>query len=709
MNGADALQLPPKGRPDYVSDPIRSSDRLVSPDSQAVRPHQIVASAALVFALLPIVNWIRGGHSAPWYSDRLAEWLWGTAIAAGLGLVIAILGRRMSFRPLVHMEVWATSAREHPHRTGIVLATIALVGYSIAAKVLYSGVALHLDEIAQLIQARIFADGQLYRDVAQYPEFFSLQHIVEADGKWFSQFPPGWPLMMTPFVLLGVGWLSGPVWTSLSVLVFWGIARHVTATAAQALAAVLLFMAAPFVVFMGSSHMNHVGALFWFLCAIYALIRLQQAAATNVRWSLLLGLSLGALATVRPLDAAAAALPAGIWILWRAVHNRARWSDVVSSGAALLLPMAALGWYNTITAGTPFTFAYTLQWGSSHGLGFHAAPWGSAHTVARGVELINLYFLRLQSYLFESPVPSLVFPAGALILTRHLRAIDRYLLAFLSLLLAAYFSYWHDGFYLGPRFVYLLVPGFVLWSVMLPGAVATVMSRRMKERPAGLTRWAASTVTVCVVMAAFVNTPARGSVYRNGLISSRANSETLLAGLNPEKTLIFVRETWGAQLMARLWRFDVGRDFAELAYSRSDACALDRRLVEIERTGLSGEAARQALVPLLVDSLRLVRSPYSPDDSERLLPGAQYSSGCIDRIGEDRQGTALMAPIIAQSGWRVPIARDLGPRNALLLSLYPSHDIYLLRSKGAETGAPLELLAVSRDSVRALGHGLPWR
>lgn len=671
----------------------------------AIRIHQLLAIVVLVFALLPVSNWIAGGHSSPWYTDRLLEWMWGSTIVVGVGLVVGILGRRISWQPHDGVHRVAKSACAHPLRTGVLLSGIGLLLYALVAQRVYSAAALHLDEIAQLIQARIFADGRLYRDVAQYPEFFSLQHIVELDGKWFSQFPPGWPLMMVPFVLLNAAWLSGPLYTAASVGVFWGIARRVCTTEVQALAAAVLFMAAPFVVFMGSSHMNHVGALFWFLCAAYAIVRMGEAEASGIRWSIILGLALGAMATIRPLDAAAAALPAGIWVVWRTVQNRMRWPELLASGVALAIPLVALGWYNAETAGSPFTFAYTRQWGAAHGLGFHAAPWGAVHTPWRGVELINLYLLRLQSYLFESPVPSLVFPLVALALTTGLRTIDRYLLGFALLLLTAYFSYWHDGFYLGPRFVYLLVPGMVLWTVSLPGAVMAFVARRGRAVSPGIARWGVAALAASALIAAFVNAPARGRAYAAGLISSRANWEEALRDLDPEKSLVFVRETWGAQLMARLWRIDVDRGFAELSYSRSDACALDRALRELESNAARGEAARISLIPLLRDSLRLVRSPYSPDDSERLLPGASYDSVCAARISEDVAGSTLMAPLIAARGWGLPIARDLGPMNGHLVDPYPGRDLYLLRTRGSESGAPLELLPISRDSVLANWRG----
>ena len=52
------------------------------------------ALVLLLLGLLPLANWIPGGHEAPWYGQRLALWGSGGAIIAGITLVAAIVLRR---------------------------------------------------------------------------------------------------------------------------------------------------------------------------------------------------------------------------------------------------------------------------------------------------------------------------------------------------------------------------------------------------------------------------------------------------------------------------------------------------------------------------------------------------------------------------------------------------------------------------------------
>ena len=54
-----------------------------------------VALFVAILGFLPIANWIRGGHEAPWYALVTSGWLSGSAIAIGVGVVLAILARRI--------------------------------------------------------------------------------------------------------------------------------------------------------------------------------------------------------------------------------------------------------------------------------------------------------------------------------------------------------------------------------------------------------------------------------------------------------------------------------------------------------------------------------------------------------------------------------------------------------------------------------------
>lgn len=645
----------------------------------------------LLLGLVPIVNLIPGGRSAGWYDAVASQWLTGSMVVLGVALLGAIVGRhvRISTGPWDRL---VTRAEGAPGLTGFLLGVSGFALYAVVAWRVFSASPLHLDEVAQVVQARILAQGKVWLAAPSAPEFRSLLHILDSDGKWYAQFPPGGPLVLVPGVWLGATWLVGPVLGGASVAAFWGIARRLL-PAGAALGTSILFLSTPFVVTMSASHMNHVAALWWLLVASLAIVRVGEGAGGW--WPLVLGLSLGMLAATRPVDAAAYALPAGAWMSWRARGGGAAAREWLLSGVGVALPVAALLWWNVATTGSPTLLAYEKLWGPEHGLGFHQPPWGEAHTPAAGLELVSLYFLRLQTYLFETPVPSLVFVAAGLAVARLRSAVERTWLAGGVLLVLLYFMYWHDGFYLGPRFMYLLAPFFVLVTGGLVSRLGALVTNDLVRRGA----WSA--LAASGVMAVTLNVPERWGQYSAGLSIMRQDPVALVERAGVRGSLILVRESWGAQLVARLWALGVTRSETEGLYRRVDACALDEGIDALERAGVRGAAATAALRPLMRDSLQLVASPWSPDGSERALPGRTYGARCQARILEDRAGFTVFGAVLARDWGTNTFARDLHARDTLLLKELGERPLYLLRTAGPESGAPLELVPLARDSVLA--------
>jgi hypothetical protein len=314
-------------------------------------------------------------------------------------------------------------------------------------------------------------------------------HLVDHEGRRFGQFPIGGPAMLSLGALVRLEWLVGPLFGAASAMLAWRLFRRIEPRPGVALAAALLFALAPFTVFMAGSHMNHVTTLTWLLVAMLGLARVTSA--TTPRWSdgLLCGLGLGVAATIRPMDAMAFALPAAGWLAWQAVSTR-RLGPFLASGVGVAVPIGLLLLANTGTTGHPLSFGYTVMWGSAHDPGFHATPWGEVHTPLQGLELISLYFLRLQQYFLEAPLPGLLPAAIALIVARSLTAFDRYLVVAGGLLVGLYFAYWHDGYFLGPRFMYPLVPFLALSTARLLPALRRYIRAARTRLTAVWVHWA---------------------------------------------------------------------------------------------------------------------------------------------------------------------------------------------------------------------------
>lgn len=659
------------------------------------------AGALLLFGFLPIVNWIPGGHEAPWYGERLREWLMDGALVLGIGVLLAILSRRL---PALWRPGWfgpaARAAALRPGRTAVLLGVAAVALYALIAQLIHDAKPLLIDEIIQVWQARVLAGGRLWLPTPEFPEFTSAMHLVDYDGRRFGQFPMGGPAMLAPGALVGAEWLVGPVFGAASAMLAWFLFRRVEARPGVALAATLLFVVAPFTVFMAGSHMNHVTVVTWLLVAVLALARSTSSGAARWTDGLLCGLGLGVAATIRPVDALAFALPAGLWLGWRAWHTR-QWAAFLASGVGVAVPVSLLLAANVGTTGDPFQFAYTLMWGSAHDLGFHATPWGEVHTPLRGVELISLYFLRLQQYFLEAPIPALLPAALALLLARGLSGLDRYLLLSAALLCGLYFAYWHDGFFLGPRFMYPLAPVLALWTARAWPLIREALAGELLGRTVAFAGLAA------VPLALATGVPIRAAEYRAGLQTMRFDADGAARAAGVRDAIILVRESWGAEVMVRLWEVGVPRADAEEMYRRIDTCVLDQALRALEAEGARDAAAVGRLRPLLADSARVVRSGLSPDPTEMALPGANYPDRCLRRIRDDWEGFTLFAPFLLAGADGNRYLRDLRERNALLADSLRNRPVYLLRPRGYQVGLPPEFRRVPADSILREGERDP--
>ncbi|MBP7619992.1 MAG: hypothetical protein KA745_03390, partial [Gemmatimonadales bacterium] len=141
---------------------------------------RLAALLLLLLGMLPIANWIPGGHAAPWYQDRLDGWGSGGAIVLGIAAIAWIVLRG---RPhLWPAGAWGNFSRQW-HRAGpaadlgIALAAFGL--YAAVSRLVLSASPLLIDEIIQVYQARTFAGGALWRVAPAHPEFTGAMHLID--------------------------------------------------------------------------------------------------------------------------------------------------------------------------------------------------------------------------------------------------------------------------------------------------------------------------------------------------------------------------------------------------------------------------------------------------------------------------------------------------------------------------------------------------
>jgi hypothetical protein len=205
-----------------------------------------------------------------------------------------------------------------------------------------------------------------------------------------------------------------------------------------------------------------------------------------------------------------------------------------------------------------------------------------------------------------------------------------------------------------------------LWTSRSVPLLRDRLGRRFAGRSLGIA------TAVVLALGLTTSVPLRAREYQGRLTTMRWDADAAARRAGVRDAVVLVRESWGAQLIARMWAAGVGPNIAEQVYRKSDACALERTLDAIERGKYPARAAEAMLQPLVADSGKLVISPYTVDPTNRLLPGSDYTEECVRRLAQDRRGFTLYLPLVP---------------------------VYLLRPPSSELGAAPRFELLRRDSL----------
>ncbi|MBI3848572.1 MAG: glycosyltransferase family 39 protein [Planctomycetes bacterium] len=266
--------------------------------------------------------------------------------------------------------------------TPLVLAGVALVVLVAQVLLVRERFAATGDENAYLLQATLFARGKLFVDSPPLREFFDSDHVLNT-GRFLAKYPPGWPLLLAPFVALGIAWLAGPLFSAASLLVIHRIGRE-SFDARTATLATLAVAASPLWLVIGSSYLSHPAT--FFALSLFVLFGLRVLRGDGGAWAA--GAALGIAFLCRPLTAIAIAVPFGLAAVWRAIAAAPRARSSLFAAAGVFAPFVGLYLvYNAMTTGDPFLPGH-LVYNPHDRLGFGTGIGGSAatsHTVGRAV------------------------------------------------------------------------------------------------------------------------------------------------------------------------------------------------------------------------------------------------------------------------------------------------------------------------------------
>lgn len=622
------------------------------------------------------------------FGDQLLFWVIGVVIIIAPVIAFANLFGRL------FDETWA-EARERLDAVGdrrfvAMAATATAVLAAAAAVYVFSRKPTNSDEIAQLWQARILLTGRLSLPQDPNPEFFGIDNVVD-QGRWYSQFPIGGPVFLAGAMLLRATWLLNPVLAGLTVVNVYRFTAQAYGKHEARFAAVLS-AACPYLLIMSGTYMNHTIVVFLTTLALAELPAWTGGTAReHRRASVVIGLALGAAMTIRPLDGVVATLVFGGLLVREAIANR-RVAGLLLTAAAGAVPIAGLLLANQFTTGDPLRFGYDVIWGTNHSLGFHTDPLGIAHTPARGLKSVMAALLQLNWSLFGWPMAGLLVVAAALVANRTIRQWEIVLLAWIELHLVAYSAYWSEGHFLGPRYLFTVVPAFLVLAAR--GIVVGVGGASLRLRRSLIAGIGAAMLGAWVFPRPPFGPIGEARAARPLRRAFKLDLGPAMDSLKGRKALIFITEPASLRLARRLWGLGISRPDAIRLIAETDNCALlDAVVEEAGRVGTpSARLARLGQTKKYMFQGATVMAPdpaFKVNDVQSLTPKC-WTEGLIDKAAGEAiaYGSAMLYNQIGDDGriaGPIVFVADISEHNEVLRSRFGDRPWYRLRLPGGAT------------------------
>ncbi len=290
-----------------------------------------------------------GGHNLFVAADSL--------VLLGLSILMGFVGSLILPRTLVTLsEQIAAFAKYHSKIFLLLVLTAVLLFYGYLNRSVLLSFLNSADEHSCYFLAECLRKGKLWISPHPLSEFFNVVHVGNKAGKWFSVYPPGWPLIWSFF--LGTSWANwlNPIMVTASLGLFYVIGKKLFGFSVAALG-ILLLAFSPFFAFTGASYFSHGTCLFTIALFLYSYLRWDAAQSEKHRivWAAIAASAVGYGLMTRYLTMAALAAPFFLYQGWLLFKRRRVWrpSDTVAV-AILLFFMGLVLVQNYLVTGKPF-------------------------------------------------------------------------------------------------------------------------------------------------------------------------------------------------------------------------------------------------------------------------------------------------------------------------------------------------------------------
>lgn len=359
------------------------------------------------------------------------------------------------------------------------------------------------DEWAYTFQAHVYAKLQSYSVASPCGHAFQNFWVFDWGGKRFSQYLPGWPLYLVPFVWLRSLWLAGPVSLGVLAVGCGRLARRLVDRPARPWAASIAVMTlalASTCLINGGSRFPHLWVGACFAWSLESLLRCGEVTTRRARiaWGAAFGVATVWLLSTRLSDGLL--LGTGVAVLFVVQLVRRRIA-LVSFAAGLATALVFGGWTLWVLhqqLGVWFTTGYSINefihpWNKYEFGKPEPAEWKWGFPLATGAYCW-----------FPASVALGMFGLARARRGSRVLAVAMVFSATALLVFYAFFKVGHgfDWGY-GPRYQ---LPTIVLWSVGTGAAVAAVAERtarglRLWERARAVGPFVASTLLATLLLA----------------------------------------------------------------------------------------------------------------------------------------------------------------------------------------------------------------
>ncbi len=535
-----------------------------------------------------------------------------------------------------------------------------------------------IDAMVQLLHARFLAAGQLAGPADRFSEFWQIQNSMVTPRGWVSQYPPGYVVLLAIGLRLGAVQAVGPVLVGVTVF-FTALAaeRLLRDDIVVARLGALMLALSPFLIGLAGAYMNHIAAAAFTSAAVYFAVRGRDGDTTW--WSILAGLAVGGVFSIRPLSAVVAALiVAAVWI----TRTSDRWQKVLLSvvrdtalAAVGIAPiLAALGAYNQHFFGNPLRFGYLAAQGPLILPGFHQNPVGEVYGPVQALAYTSSDLIALSLYLLETPIPAVVIVGLFLLLARRF-PLGVTVIAFWAVLpVVANAFYWHHGMFMGPRMLNEAAPAWaLLTAIAAVGLVRLIPRERMLGNYSPRTA-AAITLSLAWCAGLFYLGPQRLLHYGGAWMES----SRLQVPRASQPLLVFVHGAWPGRIATNLSAHGLRVDSLETAMRQNTTCDVQHFA---DWYAMSPSERPPQRPPIDFDFRRHERPPVvqiAEGDNIRAYLRVPMSRDCYQEAASDTLGIVDVAPLLWQSdlfglgGAGTMVARDMGPAaNARLIQRFP--------------------------------------